>query len=67
MSDYQEFLAEREQMDLLIGQGYRIVNVTENLSGAFVDFISKKDGDLKQLHIKTADGRKYFSIILLNK
>ncbi|RFU64936.1 hypothetical protein [Peribacillus glennii] len=67
MSDYQEYLAEREQIDLLIGEGYQIEHVTENLSGAFVDFKSKKAGDMKQLHIKTADGRKYFSVILINR
>ncbi|PLS16810.1 hypothetical protein CVD28_17230 [Bacillus sp. M6-12] len=67
MSDYQEYLAEREQIDILINQGYQIERVTENLSGAFVDFKSKNPEDHKQVHIKTADGRKYFSVILLKK
>ncbi|RFU69567.1 hypothetical protein [Bacillus sp. V59.32b] len=65
MSEYQEYRAEREKIDFLINQGYQIEHVTENLSGAFVDFRSVKANDFKQLHIKTADARKYFSVMLL--
>lgn len=65
MSDYQEYLAEKEKIELLINQGYQIEHVTENLSGAFVNFRSNKAKELQQLHIKTADARKYFSTILL--
>lgn len=65
MSEYQEYRAEREQIDLLLNQGYQIERVTENLSGAFVDFRSLKSNDFKQLHIKTADARKYFTVMLI--
>lgn len=65
MSDYQEYLAEREKIDLLVNQGYQIEHVTENLSGAFVIFRSNKATEPQQLHIKTADARKYFSTLLL--
>jgi hypothetical protein len=65
MSDYQEYLAEKEKIDLLINQGYEIDQVTENLSGAFVRFRSKQGNEYRELHIKTADGRKYFSFMLI--
>ncbi|GAE26121.1 hypothetical protein JCM9140_2150 [Halalkalibacter wakoensis JCM 9140] len=63
MSDYQQFIDEKEKIDLLFERGYEIKRVIENLSGAFVDFsqvISGKENDFIQLHIKTAEARKYF-------
>ncbi|SFC70562.1 hypothetical protein SAMN05443252_105385 [Bacillus sp. OV322] len=66
MSDFQEFLEEKEKIDSLVNQGYRIEHITENLSGAFVDFKKSKEvNEYQQLHIKTAEGRKYFSVFLL--
>ncbi|MDT8860909.1 hypothetical protein N0O92_11770 [Alkalihalobacillus sp. MEB130] len=70
MSDYQQFLTERENIDLLLEKGYEITNVTENLSGAFVDFSKGKkqeEVDFIQLHIKTADARKYFATKMMEK
>ncbi|ADC49864.1 hypothetical protein BpOF4_09040 [Alkalihalophilus pseudofirmus OF4] len=73
MSDYQEYLAERDEIDYLIQQGYVIKGVTENLSGAFVEFelpaqsMSRGQQQYERLHIKTADARKYFSVLLLKQ
>lgn len=74
MSDFQEFLAERDEIDYLIQQGYLIKGVTENLSGAFVEFElpassgrSEQQQRYERLHIKTADARKYFSVLLLKQ
>jgi hypothetical protein len=69
LSDYQEYLIEKESIDNLIDQGYQIVRVTENLYGAFVDFErkdQKNERQIKKLHIKLAEARKYFSIFLIN-
>jgi hypothetical protein len=66
-------MKEREKMDCLIEQGYQIKAVTENLSGAFVDFELKNAGSTgkielnERLHILTADARKYFSAILIKQ
>jgi hypothetical protein len=65
MSEQIQFVEEKEKIDLLISQGYKITSVKENLSGAFVEF--EKAGEKKELHILTADARKYFSIIILSK
>ncbi|OLO28180.1 hypothetical protein BTR23_18035 [Alkalihalophilus pseudofirmus] len=73
MSDYQQFISEKEKIDFLIDQGYRIKGVTENLSGAFVEFElripdpSGHKNQLEKLHILTADARKYFSSILIQQ
>ncbi|MCF6408991.1 hypothetical protein [Pseudalkalibacillus salsuginis] len=64
MSDYKEYLSEREQIDLMFEKGYFIKNVQENLSGAIVTF-EKNGSETETLHIKTADARKYFSNLLL--
>ncbi|MFC0271825.1 hypothetical protein ACFFIX_10200 [Metabacillus herbersteinensis] len=67
MSSYIEFLEEKEKIDELIGKGYQIAGVRENLSGAFVEFApsSNNMGQKVELHILTADARKYFSNIII--
>ncbi|MGM0919967.1 MAG: hypothetical protein ACQEWW_01890 [Bacillota bacterium] len=68
MSDYQEYLSERDKIDFYLGQGYKITRVTENLSGAYLTFKNKKDqNDSAEMHVKTADARKYFSAKLLSQ
>lgn len=66
MSDYQQFLQERDRIDFLLQNGYKITNITENLSGAFVDF-ENKEKEQETLHIQTADARKYFSVMLIKQ
>lgn len=65
MSDYQQFLKEQDQIDFLLEKGYKIKKVTENLSGAFVDF--EKGENFDTLHIETAEGRKYFSVKVIQQ
>ena len=71
MKEHQHYLIEREKIDYFIDRGYRINGITENLSGAFIEFVLK---DVKSdetsneiLHIQTANGRKYFSALLLKQ
>ncbi len=66
MTEYAEYVLEKEQIDLMLEKGYAIKEVKENLSGAFVTFEKGKD-DSDILHIKTADGRKYFSNLLFHQ
>ncbi len=66
MSEYQDFLQERDRMDYMIQQGYRIKNVVENLSGAFVEFENAL-GEKETLKILTPDARKYFSVLLMKQ
>ncbi|WP_209124098.1 hypothetical protein [Alkalihalobacillus sp. BA299] len=73
MSEYHQYITEREKIDFLIEQGYRIKAVTENLSGAFVEFelktpdITGRKNEIERLHIITADARKYFSSIIIQQ
>ncbi|RSD28966.1 hypothetical protein [Mesobacillus subterraneus] len=66
MSEYQDFLQERDRLDFMIQQGYSIKNIIENLSGAFVE-LENKEGEKETLQILTPDGRKYFSVLLLKQ
>ena len=66
MSEYQEFLQERDRLDFMVQKGYRIKNVVENLSGAFVEF-ENADSETETLQILTPDARKYFSVLLLKQ
>lgn len=70
MSSYKEFLEEKAKIDELISKGYQIAGVTENLNGAFLEFSpsvnSLNNPDEKvELHILTADARKYFSNLIV--
>ncbi|WP_445487799.1 hypothetical protein [Niallia sp. 03133] len=69
MSEHQQFLHERDQMDFLFQKGYRIKSVIENLSGSIVEFENKQNTDeessIKTLHLSTANARKYFSAKLI--
>ncbi|RDI45949.1 hypothetical protein [Falsibacillus pallidus] len=65
MSEYKEYIEERNLMDLLLEQGYLLKSVQENLSGAFVEFAKEEaHKDFKKIHVKTANGRKYFSNLI---
>ncbi|PGT87735.1 MULTISPECIES: hypothetical protein [Bacillaceae] len=66
MSEYKEFLQEKEKIDSLLDQGFQIVGVIENVSGAFVTFEKGDDGEkeVRQIQIKMAEARKYFSTLL---
>jgi hypothetical protein len=66
LSEYQEFLQERDRLDFMVQKGYRIKNVLENLSGAFVEF-ENTEGESETLQILTPDARKYFSVLLLKQ
>ncbi|WP_010283201.1 hypothetical protein [Bacillus timonensis] len=65
MSEYQIFLQERDKIDFLLQKGYKMTNITENLSGAFVDF--EKNDKKETLHIVTPEGRKYFTVMLIKQ
>ncbi|TYR82498.1 hypothetical protein FZC66_02595 [Priestia megaterium] len=69
MSNYQDFVVEREKIDFLIQSGFKIKSVNENLSGAFIEFERTHKGEKENqiLHILTADARKYFSGILIQQ
>lgn len=66
MSDYKQFLQEREQIDGLVGKGYKIKSIIENLSGATVEF-ENGNGDREILKVLSPDGRKYFSVLLIRQ
>jgi hypothetical protein len=67
MSEYQQFLVERNKVDFLMQKGYRISDILENLNGSYVDFIHPDDQSKETIHISTANGRKYFSSILIKQ
>lgn len=66
MSEYQTFLQERDKIDFLLQKGYRIKNISENLSGAFLE-MENNEKETETLHVITAEGRKYFSVLLIQQ
>jgi hypothetical protein len=69
VSDYQLFLQERDRMDFFIQKGFVIKSVTESLSGSFVDFVNEQSEERETvtLHVSTAEGRKYFSVKIVEQ
>ena len=70
MSDYLQFIEEKKRIDQFLEQGFTINSVTENLNGAFVSFNKKELTDPYEnhiLHVVSPDGRKYFSVKLIEQ
>ena len=67
MSDYQQFLDERDKVDFLIQKGCRISGVKEHLNGSTVEFTHPKGNVTETLLIGTANARKYFASLLLKQ
>ena len=69
MSEHKQYLQERDRIDFLLQKGFQIKNITENLSGAFIDFERTLESktDVETLHVVTPEGRKYFSIVLIKQ
>lgn len=67
MSEHKQFLEEKDQIDKLVEKGYRISFINENLNGSYVDFTHPTNELKETLHISTANGRKYFSSILIKQ
>lgn len=67
MSEYQQFLDERDKIDFLIQKGCRISGVNEHLNGASVDFLHPNGNVTETLLIGTPNGRKYFSSLLIKQ
>ncbi|MEH6942928.1 hypothetical protein [Bacillus sp. JJ722] len=64
MSDHQLYVQEKNRLDALLEQGYKIKNVMENLSGTFVELENSNQVPerLVRIHLTTANARKYFSV-----
>ena len=67
MSEYKIFLQERDRIDFLVQQGYKITNITENLNGSLVEFGKGTEDEKETLHIITPEGRKYFAVVLIKQ
>ncbi|MCM3788757.1 hypothetical protein RG959_04730 [Domibacillus sp. 8LH] len=63
MSDYKGFIKEKEAIDALIDDGYRIIAVRETLEGDFIEF--ERHIERKELHLLTADARKYIGTLIV--
>ncbi|MBD3107722.1 hypothetical protein IEO70_05020 [Bacillus sp. AGMB 02131] len=70
MSEHQQYLQEREQIDFLIDKGYQIKTISESLDGDIVTF-EKIDSNnvtgIETLLIQTPKARKHFSVKLVQQ
>lgn len=71
MSDHQQYIRERDQIDILITKDYHIKSVEENLNGSIVEFVKNKPQEEENkreiLYITTANARKYFAVKMIEQ
>lgn len=71
MSEYLQFLKEREQIDSLIQSDFEITQITENLNGSIALFSKNKKNNggelIETLQISHANARKYVSAKLIQQ
>lgn len=65
MSEYRQFLEEKQKIDILIQKGYRINSIHEHLDGATVEFLHQSEKEMETIVIGNANARKYFSSLLI--
>ncbi|WP_102692304.1 hypothetical protein [Rummeliibacillus pycnus] len=62
MSDFLQAVSEINKIDELLLQQYQMKKITENLEGALIEFKKFNHPEIQELHIGTADARKYASV-----
>lgn len=65
MSEYNNFLEEKNKIDHFFDQGYQMQSLFENLSGTFVEFSLNEEN--VQLQLVTPEGRKYIASKLISQ
>ncbi|WP_028611406.1 hypothetical protein [Paenibacillus harenae] len=66
MSDYGLFQEEKNRLDAYISRQFKIVGITENLSGATVE-LEHPGGGQAEVRLLTAEGRKYMSNLVIKQ
>ncbi|MFC5448447.1 hypothetical protein [Paenibacillus aestuarii] len=66
MSEYEQYLKEKQQLEVLVALLYKITSVKENLSGAYVH-LENAQGETAILHLETANARKYLGTVLIQQ
>jgi hypothetical protein len=70
MSAFREFWNEKQEIDALLGEGYRVASIKEDLEGTEVRFIkdepSPEQAELL-LRLLTADARKYVVSLIFER
>ncbi|MEK3880547.1 MULTISPECIES: hypothetical protein [unclassified Paenibacillus] len=68
MSAFAEFDRERQEIDNLVGLGYNVAGIYEDLDGARVTFIRREPaGGPVELLLLTADARKHVTTLLVGR
>lgn len=68
MSAYEEYCEEKQAVDALLEDGFKIVGINEALDGMEIRFRKQPpESDEAQLLLLTADARKYVSNLIINK
>ncbi|MFD0697970.1 hypothetical protein ACFQZT_28245 [Paenibacillus sp. GCM10027628] len=66
MSEYEQFMREKQKLDDFVSQNFKIVRVEEDLNGAVLD-LEHPGGETASLHLETANARKYYAVLLIRQ
>ncbi|MDD9270403.1 hypothetical protein ACFPES_25430 [Paenibacillus sp. GCM10023248] len=66
MSDHEQYRQEKQKLDDYTGRNFRITGVKEDLSGAWLA-LEHPGGETATLHLKTANARKYYVMLLMKQ
>lgn len=66
MSEYEQFMLEKQKLDDYTAQKFKIVGVKEDLSGAWL-VLEHPGGETATLQLKTANARKYYATLLIKQ
>lgn len=66
MSEYEQFMREKQKLDNFVSQKFKIVGVKEDLNGALLD-LEHPGGETASLHLETANARKYVAALLIRQ
>lgn len=67
MSSYDDFLAEKLQVDGLVKKGYIMTGSKGTLDGDMVEFENKTTSDKKTILLTNPDSRKYFTTMYIKQ
>ncbi|WP_010531938.1 hypothetical protein [Lentibacillus jeotgali] len=67
MSNYDDFLSEKLQIDELVQNGYTMTGSRGTLDGDVVEFQNKTTSDKKTILLTNPDSRKYFTTLYIKQ
>jgi len=67
MSEWHEYMKEKQLIDELLAGGYEAAEFAETLDGDRVRFVKAGSGEKTEVLLRNADARKYLGSVLFGR